>query len=366
MGKQTTMEVMEINNKIRDFYKGKKVFVSGHTGFKGAWLLQILQIMGSEVMGYALSPETQPNLYESIEGDTLCTSIIDDIRNKESLQNAILDFQPDIVFHMAAQPLVLDGYERPAYTYEVNVMGTVYMLEAIRKLDKKLAFVNITTDKVYENIETLQPYKEEDRLGGYDPYSNSKACSELVTQSYRDSFFNKQQIEEHQKFIATARSGNVIGGGDWAENRIIPDVARALIANKTITVRNPDAIRPWQHVLDPLRAYLWLALNLYEGGEKFIGSYNFGPNPKDELTVRQLVEEAIKIWGTGSFDSPKKQNKPHEAGLLKLDIDKAHRVLNWQPQLDAAEGIRQTMEWYKNAANAKSITTEQINAFFEL
>lgn len=353
--------------ELASFYRGKKVFLTGHTGFKGSWLIQILNLMGATVKGYALAPEKEEDHFHLIKGNTLCESVIADIRDYSKLENELVEFAPDIVIHMAAQPLVIKGYESPLYTYEVNVMGTANVLNAVKTYGSPCLVLNVTTDKVYENLETLRPYKEDDRLGGYDPYSNSKACSELVTASFRSSFFNASEYNKHGVSLASARSGNVIGGGDWADNRIVPDIARALLNNKEITVRNPKAIRPWQHVLDPLYGYLLLLQKMTNQPVELASGFNFGPREKDELTVDDLVNCALDNWEGGNYSSPNLTNQPHEAGLLKLDIQKAKQELNWSPQLEAKEAIAWTMEWYKSyPENASATTLLQIKRYFNL
>lgn len=332
--------------KLEEAYKGKRVFLTGHTGFKGAWMLKTLSMLGATVKGYALAPKQDDDLYHIIDGDTLCTSVIADLRDKECLSKEILDFEPDFVFHLAAQPLVRLSYEIPAETFEVNTLGTAYVLDAIRLLKKKCSLVLITTDKVYQNNEWVYPYRETDRLGGYDPYSASKACTELLIDSYRNSFFNTSHYAVHQKAIAVARAGNVIGGGDWSKDRIIPDIVNSIRNNKVLTVRNPKSIRPWQHVLEPLIGYLLLGLKIDKQPLKFSGAYNFGPFDEDAFTVEDLVKLAISIFGKGTYECPVLVNQPHEATLLKLDISKAVQTLGWKPLLTSSDAIRLTMNWY--------------------
>ncbi len=338
---------MNYHQLFIDTYRGKKVFITGHTGFKGSWLLAWLQSLEAIVKGYSLAPESETDLYYQIDGDSLCESIIADIRNKEKLKKEILDFQPDFVFHLAAQPLVRLSYTIPADTFEVNALGTAYLLDALRFLEKPCIAIMITTDKVYENKEWHYPYRENDRLGGYDPYSASKATAELIISSYQNSFFNKKDYLKHQKSIATARAGNVIGGGDWAKDRIIPDIVRALLQNKNIEVRNPYAVRPWQHVIEPLSGYLLLGQKLSHHPVKFAEVWNFGPLQDDTFTVESLVREAITIWGQGNFEKPNLENQPHEAGLLKLDINKAMNELGWKPKWNALRAIRETINFYR-------------------
>ena len=353
--------------ELASVYQNKKVFLTGHTGFKGAWLLQWLHLLGAQVKGYALPPEKEEDLYNLIEGRTLCDSVIADIQDSAELENAILTFQPDFIFHLAAQPLVRLSYEMPAATFAVNAIGTAYVLDAVRKLQKPCTVVLITTDKVYENKEWVYPYRETDRLGGYDPYSASKACAELVIHSYTQSFFNLAAFEQHQKGIASARAGNVIGGGDWAKDRIIPDIVRALRVGHPVTVRNPQAVRPWQHVLEPLSGYLLLGAKLAAEPQRYSGAWNFGPYAEDNKTVGDLVEIAIAIWGSGSHTYPILHNQPHEAGLLKLDINKATNELRWYPKYTAEKAIDKTLTWYKaynqGKATARQLVYEDIEAY---
>lgn len=332
---------------LKKYYNNKKVFLTGHTGFKGAWMLTWLQSLGAQIKGYSLAPEQKPNLYSIIRGDTLCNSVIADIRDKELLKQEILEFQPDFIFHLAAQPLVRLSYEIPIETFAVNAMGTVNLLDAIRFLEKPCSVVLITTDKVYENLEWEYPYRENDRLGGYDPYSGSKACAELIANSYRLSFFSVQRYVEHHKSIASARAGNVIGGGDWAKDRIIPDIIRALQVERKIKVRNPKAIRPWQHVVEPLGGYLHLATKMVDEPTNYCEAWNFGPLVSGHISVECLVQTAIKKWGKGAYENSLLKNQPHEAGLLKLDINKTQNILGWHPKYNEIQAIEKTIEWYK-------------------
>ena len=342
---------------FKSIYAGKKVFLTGHTGFKGSWLLAWLHLLGADVKGYALAPQNEEDLFNILRGPDLCDSVIADIRDKEKLTKEILDFQPDFIFHLAAQPLVRLSYEIPSETFEVNAIGTAYVLDALRQLTKPCVAVMITTDKVYDNKEWHYPYRETDRLGGYDPYSASKAATEIVISSYRSSFFNPSHYEKHLKAVASARAGNVIGGGDWAKDRIIPDIVRALKNNQPIEVRNPNAVRPWQHVLDPLSGYLLLGAKLTEDPIKYAESWNFGPYMEDNLTVKDLVETAIEIWGSGSFYTPQYEGALHEAKLLKLDINKAVNELGWQPKYNAQKAIETTIDWYKDFFEHQKVNT---------
>ena len=352
-----------VNDRLASYYKDKKIFVTGHTGFKGAWFISWLGLLGANVKGYALEPETE-SLFNIIAPKLKFESVIADIRDKEKLQSAINDFQPDLIFHLAAQALVRRSYEIPSETFEVNAVGTANLLEAVNKLQKKCTVIIVTTDKVYENKETGYYYKEDDVLGGYDPYSASKAATEIVVSSFRNSFFPLAKYAVHQKAIASARAGNVIGGGDWSKDRIIPDIIRSLKATLPVGVRNPQAVRPWQHVLEPLSGYLSLAMLLDGNAIKYSGPYNFGPLPEDHLPVKALVQTAIASWGSGDWVDQSDSAQPHEAGLLNLSIDKADKILNWQPKLKSAEAIEWTVDWYKqDTANAFDYTMEQVKNY---
>ncbi len=349
---------------LQKFYSGKKIFLTGHTGFKGTWLMAFLHKLGASVKGYALAPEESKPFHDLFKGLIPVESVFADIRDRQRVAAEILSFKPDIVFHLAAQPLVIRSYEIPSETFEVNVVGTANLLEGASKLENKCAVVVVTTDKVYENKEQDILYKENDTLGGFDPYSASKACTELVVSSFRKSFFNPDKYAIHQKSLASARAGNVIGGGDWSKNRIIPDTATALINNAPVAVRNPAAVRPWQHVLEPLGGYLLLAARLYEQPGKYSRPFNFGPFPEDHLTVKELVDLAIQTWGGGTAQFSPVDNAHHEASLLKLDINDAIKVLEWSPKLQAAAAIRWTMEWYRKEADKKAaFTFEQIDNY---
>lgn len=334
-------------------FKNKKVFLTGHTGFKGSWMSVWLSMLGAEVKGYALKPEKK-SLYNQINKQLKKhQSVIADIRNRKKLKEEILSFQPDFIFHLAAQPLVLASYENPVETFEINVTGTANLLDAVKILKKECTVLIVTTDKVYKNLEKNYAYKETDKLGGYDPYSASKAAAEIVTDSYRQSFFNPGNYNTHKKAIATARAGNVIGGGDYAENRIVPDIFRALSKSQPVMVRNPQAVRPWQHVLEPLHGYLTLAAAMHKQPQKFATSFNFGPRLKDTCVVEDLVKLAIKNWGSGKYKTPQQKGKYHEAGLLMLNINRAKQQLNWRPQWSAAMAISKTINWYKNSIRKK-------------
>jgi len=352
---------------LKKTYGGKKVFLTGHTGFKGSWLLKTLHMLGADVKGFALAPKQDNDLYHLIEGNSICDSVIADLRDRQKLIDAVVSFQPDFIFHLAAQPLVRLSYEIPSETFEVNAIGTANLLDAVRSLDKKCSIVLITTDKVYHNNEWEYPYREVDRLGGYDPYSASKACAELIIDSYRNSFFNLLKYNNHQKGVAVGRAGNVIGGGDWSKDRLIPDIAKALKDNNEIIIRNPNSVRPWQHVLEPIVGYLLLGSKLEADPIKFSKAYNFGPNGSDALPVVNMLELAINCWGSGSFKVEQDRDQPHEAGLLKLDISLANIELSWIPKLDALQAINNTISWYKQYIiapdNISDYTEQQILNF---
>lgn len=356
-----------IFENLQNTYKGKKVFLTGHTGFKGAWMLKALTLLGAEVKGYALAPLTLDDLFYLVHGDSICTSVIADLRDKSRLEDEIVSFQPDFVFHLAAQPLVRLSYEIPTETFEVNVIGTANVLDGVRLLEKKCDVVLITTDKVYHNNEWIYPYRENDRLGGYDPYSASKACAELVIDSYRNSFFNIKNYEQHKKGIAVARAGNVIGGGDWSKDRLIPDIAKAFALEKPVVIRNPNSVRPWQHVLEPVIGYLLLGANLTADPIQFSQAYNFGPHLSDALSVEEMLKFAIASWGSGEYMVEKLEGQPHEAGLLKLDISKAMSELKWHPKMNAERAVGMTMAWYGafslNREDIDTFTENQINSF---
>lgn len=326
-----------------DFYKGKRVLVTGHTGFKGAWLCRILLLAGAEVTGYSLLPEQEPNLFDLARIEDKMHSVVGDVRDFTHLSRVFDEAQPEIVFHLAAQPLVRRSYKEPVLTYATNVMGTVNILECVRTHDCVRSFLNVTTDKVYENRERAEGYREEEPLDGYDPYSNSKSCSELVTHSYKRSFFADERCA-----VSTARAGNVIGGGDFAEDRIIPDCIRAALAKEAIIVRNPYSVRPYQHVLEPLCAYLMIAQRQYEN-RVYAGYYNVGPEENDCLATGELVSLFCRKWGEGqSWTNLEEKDAPHEATFLRLDCTKLKQTFGWTPCWSVEQAVEKTVEWTKN------------------
>ncbi|MBN2519284.1 MAG: CDP-glucose 4,6-dehydratase [Bacteroidales bacterium] len=355
-------------NDILNSYKGKKVLVTGYTGFKGSWLSIWLNSIGAKVIGIGLEPKTKYDNYVLAQVDSFVKEYFVDIRNFEKTNAVFEKEQPEIVFHLAAQPLVLESYQNPRETFETNTLGTANILEAVRMSDSVTTAIMITTDKVYENKEWIWPYRENERLGGYDPYSASKGAAEIVISSYRNSFFNINNYQSHKKAVASVRAGNVIGGGDWAENRIIPDCIRALEKSEAIFVRNPKATRPWQHVLEPLGGYLQLGARLMEEPEKFAEAWNFGPKIENITNVGELVEILITKYGKGTWIDGSKPDALHEATLLALDINKAKYKLGWQPLLNLEQTIELTVNWYKNYAdmNVCDICLQQIADYTKL
>lgn len=357
---------------FNSIYKGKTVLITGHTGFKGSWMSEWLLMLGAKVIGVSLEPLTTPSLFYQLNLDeSVEKHIIGDIQDITLIHTIMQENAPDFVFHLAAQPLVLESYKNPVETFSTNIMGTISILDALRKLDKKCSAVFITTDKCYQNNEWSYGYREVDPLGGHDPYSASKAAAELVIASYRNSFFNNSQIA-----IASARAGNVIGGGDWADNRIVPDCIRNLIKGNEILVRNPNATRPWQHVIEPLAGYLKLGQLMYESLisenltslDNFTSSFNFGPALSSNQKVEALVHEVLKNW-SGTWKDVSNPNEPHEANLLNLSIEKAHHKLGWSPVWNFEETINKSIEWYKNVHHsnsseiARKITQSQITDY---
>jgi CDP-glucose 4,6-dehydratase len=350
----------------KQFWKNRRVFLSGHTGFKGGWLSLWLQQLGAEITGYALAPPTQPNLFEVANIESGMNSIIGDVRDGNTLKRAVSEACPEVVIHMAAQPLVRYSYSNPEETYSTNVMGLVNLLEAVRTTPGIKSFVNVTSDKCYENKEWPWGYRENDPMGGYDPYSNSKGCAELITACYRNTYFNPEKYSEHGVAIASARAGNVIGGGDWAEDRLVPDMIRAISKGESVEIRNPDAIRPWQHVLEPLSGYLKLVEKLHSNGTDFSEGWNFGPHDNEAKTVSWTIERLTQIWGSGAKWSRDHQQHPHEATYLKLDCSKAHSRLDWHPAWNIDLTLEKIVEWHKafnQGADMRQMTLSQINSF---
>lgn len=345
---------------LSDFYKGKKVLITGHTGFKGAWLSKILIGMGADVCGYALMPQYDENIYSIIELDKSMNSEIGDIRDLINLKKIFDKYSPEIVFHLAAQPIVRDSYLEPVYTYETNVMGTVNVLESIRTSGKVKSAIIVTTDKVYKNNEWCWGYRETDELNGFDPYSNSKSCAELVTSSYIKSFFSESDVK-----VSTVRAGNVIGGGDFSKDRIIPDCIRSAIKNESIIVRNPYSTRPYQHVLEPLIAYLLIAKEQFDN-KNLADVYNIGPNDQDCLQTGELVDLFCKVWGEQSWEHKSTEFSPHEANFLKLDCSKIKNNLKWTPMIDIKKAVNLTVDWhkgYKDGQNVNILMENQIKDY---
>jgi len=349
-----------------EFWRSKRVLITGHTGFKGSWLCLWLKSLGAEVTGYALAPPTVPSLFELARIGELVDSRIADIRDAGTLSAIMREVKPEIVIHMAAQPLVRESYRSPAETYTVNVIGTVNLFEAIRQTHSVRAVVNVTTDKCYENREWVWGYREQEPLGGYDPYSSSKACSELVTQAYRSSFFNQKEYHVHGVALASARAGNVIGGGDWAEDRLIPDCIRAMLKGETVRVRNPRAIRPWQHVLEPLSGYLALAERLYRDGLEWAEAWNFGPRDADARPVEWIIQRMCSQWNGGARYEIDTGRHPHEAHYLKLDCSKAQAKLGWQPRWGLDTALASIIDWtmtYRDGGDVREECLRQVEAF---
>lgn len=349
-----------------DFYKGKRVLVTGHTGFKGSWLAIWLHEMGAEVIGLALDPATERDNYVlSGIGKKIKADLRVDIRQADQVKAAFEKYQPEIVFHLAAQPLVRLSYEIPLETYQTNVMGSVHVLEAVRQTKSVKTVVMITTDKCYENKEQVWAYRENEPMGGYDPYSSSKGAAEIAISSWRRSFFNPEQYEKHGKSVASVRAGNVVGGGDWAQDRIIPDCIRALEALRPIGIRSPKAVRPWQHVLEPLSGYLLLSMKMYQEPTRYCEGWNFGPESAAATPVWEVAQQVVKAYGSGSLQDLSDPNALHEAHLLMLDISKARYFLGWRPRLDMAQTIALTVDWYKRyrSEDVYALCVEQIENF---
>jgi len=368
-----TSTSQRFNFSTRAFFQGKKVLITGHTGFKGSWLSLWLHKLDAQVTGYALDPPTNPSLFKLCRIDELINSVIADIRDLKCLKKSLQHARPEIVIHMAAQPLVRDSYDMPVDTFAINVIGTVNLLEAVRSCDSVKSVVVVTTDKVYENREWLRPYREDEPLGGYDPYSSSKACAELVTAAYRSSFFSRRPDQDSQPptpqppipstSIATARAGNVIGGGDWGKYRLIPDCMRAMLSSEMVRIRNPHAVRPWQYVLEPLAGYMLLARRLYEEGSLYAEAWNFGPDEIDERPVEWVVRRLCEKWGVPGRYQIDGGVHQHEANYLKLDSSKARSKLGWTPVWSLETAIDETVEWtkaYNNGKDTRQVCLNQI------
>lgn len=349
------------------FWRGRRVLITGHTGFKGSWLTIWLNELGAETYGYALTPSGEHSIFRDAGiAETMRHSIYGSVLDAENVLRTLNDTRPEIVFHLAAQPLVRASYENPIETFATNVLGTAHVLEAIRKCRSTKAFVNITTDKVYENQEWIYGYREVDRLGGFDPYSSSKACSELVTAAYRNSYFNEQSYDNHLVSVATARSGNVIGGGDWAQDRLVPDVMRAFATSHAISLRYPNSTRPWQHVLEPLSGYLLLAESLCTVGPSFSGAWNFGPRSEDVASVGEVANRLAALWGSRVSIEIDQADHPHETRFLSLDSSKARMHLGWVPHWDLQTSLEKAVEWYRGFFEGQdllSLCRSQINSF---
>lgn len=348
------------------FWQGRRVLLTGHTGFKGSWLALWLQKMGADVTGVSLDPPTRPSLYEQARVAEGMRSLRADIRDQQALLDIFREARPEVVFHLAAQSLVRRSYQEPVETYASNVMGSVHVLEAVRSTPGVKVVVNVTSDKCYENQEWVWSYRETDPMGGYDPYSSSKGCAELVTAAYRNSFFNPRSHADHGVALASVRAGNVIGGGDWADDRLIPDIMRAIEAGMPVRIRNPNAIRPWQHVLEPLSGYLALAEKLYSAGPEFAEGWNFGPADTDARPVQWIVDRLTRIWGEGASWELDGDSHPHEAGYLKLDISKVRSLLDWQPRWTLHQALEKIVDWQRAArsgADMREVTLAQIDTY---
>jgi CDP-glucose 4,6-dehydratase len=349
---------------LKGTYEAKRIFITGHSGFKGSWLSACLEAFGGRLTGYALDPPSQPNHFDLL--DLGMESIVADIRDRATLAASIAESRPDIVFHLAAQPLVRHSYLNPAETFETNVLGTVNLLEACRACSSVKAVIIVTSDKCYENREWRRGYREGDRLGGYDPYSCSKACAELVTDSFRNSFFPLEGYgKEHRVLVASARAGNVIGGGDWGEDRLIPDIVRSAVSGTPAVIRNPESVRPWQHVLDLLSGYLMLGQRLLEGRLEFADAWNFGPESRWSLSVLDVVRCIQQHWDAVSYNCDEVHGHPHETNVLVLDSSKSERILEWRPAFDTRRSIEKTVDWYRSFYDrGQVITHDQISQYF--
>ena len=350
-------------NDMLNVYKGKRILITGHTGFKGSWLTLWLLELGAEIIGYSLEPPSTPNLFQSLGLERDIEHHHGDVRDHEHLEGVFQKSGPDMVFHLAAQSLVRLSYEEPRLTYETNVTGTVNVLEAVRQTETVRTVINVTSDKCYENREWVWGYRENDPMGGRDPYSSSKGCAELVTSAYIDSFFSPERYgRAHQVALASVRAGNVIGGGDWGDDRLIPDCIRAISQDKEVLIRYPKAIRPWQHVLEPLYGYLLLAAKLWEDGPQYSGAWNFGPSDDEVWTVEEVVREIIRLWGRGSYQADPEKHV-HEAHWLKLDCSKAKIELGWQPRFSVSQSLKKSFDWYKTFY--QSVGMEEMREFTE-
>ncbi|MEI9919610.1 MAG: CDP-glucose 4,6-dehydratase [Bacteroidota bacterium] len=345
-----------MNDAFEGIFRNKRVLITGDTGFKGSWLSTWLHELGAKVFGYALPPKTDNDNYVKTKLSRVITHRDGNVVDYDSFLSFAKEANPDIAFHLAAQPLVLYSYDNPRETYETNLMGTVNFFEIVRNLPNVKAAVNVTSDKCYENKEWVWGYRENDPMGGKDPYSSSKGCSELITSAYINSFFSKNS----NTVVASARAGNVIGGGDWAENRIVPDFFRATSKNESLVVRNPDHTRPWQHVLEPLSGYLHLAAKLYTDGQSYSGGWNFGPSDSNHYSVKILIESLIKEYGKGDFNSPPVEGRPHEAHLLKLDVSKAAKMLGWTPTLNFTETVKVTVDGYRSELSGGDVYKDRV------
>ena len=350
-------------------WQGRRVFLTGHTGFKGSWLALWLSKLGAQIRGYALDPCTEPNIFNLASVDAIVEDIRGDIRDSAKLEASITEFAPEVVFHLGAQPIVRRSYADPVGTYSTNVMGTVHLMEAIRKTPSVRAVVCVTTDKCYQNQEWIWPYRETDPLGGYDPYASSKACAEIVSAAYRSSFFPTERLHEHHVTLATARAGNVIGGGDWSEDRLIPDLIRGFRSNQPVLIRRPNAIRPWQHVLDPLHGYMMLAQELLAQPVRFASAYNFGPGDEDIWPVERIATKLAEMWGNGASWIRDAVPSVHEDHVLRLDASKARVELGWKPRLRIEAALEGTMAWYRawnHGDNMAQFTQKQIAEYQRL
>ncbi|MHA1723524.1 MAG: CDP-glucose 4,6-dehydratase [Promethearchaeota archaeon] len=354
---------MGLVSELKDFFRDKKVLITGHTGFMGSWLAIWLNELNANVIGYALPPYTENDNFIVTNLETKIQHFIGDVRDYDKLKEIFLKYKPQIIFHLAAQPIVRKSYRIPKETYDINVGGTVNVFEAFRKTEDSKILINITTDKCYENQEWIWGYRENDKLGGHDPYSSSKACSELITSSYQRSFF---KLKNYSKMVSSARSGNVIGGGDWQEDRLVPDFFRAIKSNVSLKIRNPKSIRPWQHVLEPIRGYLLLARKMWDGNEKYASAWNFGPNKNSIFTVEEVIKELIKYSGRGSYVySQENSDELHESQILMLDCMKAYRYLKWSPVLSMEDTIKLVCEWYMENEIDYDFDVKQINQYLK-